>query len=58
MRDVGARQDVTLHINRGTVMHGGAQAFRQPGEVDRRLVPFAVIDALDIVEDIAAIQYG
>ena len=39
-------------------MHGGAQALCQIREIDRRLVPFAVIDALDIVEDITASQNG
>lgn len=39
-------------------MHGGAQAFCQSREVDRRLVPFAVVDAFDIIEDVAAIQNG
>lgn len=39
-------------------MYGGAQAFCQSREVDRRLVPFAVVDALDIIEDVAAIQNG
>ncbi len=37
-------------------MHGGVQAFYQTREVDRRLEPLPVIDALDIIEDIAAIQ--
>lgn len=37
-------------------MNGGAQAFCQPREVDRRLVPFPVIDTLYVVENVAAIQ--
>lgn len=39
-------------------MYGGVQAFCQSREVNRRLVPFAIVDALDIVEDVAAIQNG
>ena len=57
-RDKGAGQNVGLYVNRGAVVYGCAQAFCQSREVDRRLVPFAVIDALDIVEDVAAIQNG
>lgn len=57
-RDKGAGQNVALYVNRGAVVYGCAQAFCQSREVDRRLVPFAVIDALDIVEDVAAIQNG
>ena len=58
MRNISARQNVALDVNRGAVVYGGAQAFCQSREVDRRLVPFAVVDAFDIVEDVAAIENG
>lgn len=38
-------------------MHGSAQAFCQACEADRRLVPFAVTDALDVIENITAVEY-
>ncbi|WP_410779883.1 ogr/Delta-like zinc finger family protein [Klebsiella michiganensis] len=38
-------------------MYGRAQALCQPGETDRRLVPFAVTDALDVIQNIALIEY-
>ncbi|UTC25951.1 hypothetical protein [Salmonella phage vB_Sal_PHB48] len=38
-------------------MHGRAQALCQPGKADRRLVPFAVTDALDIIQNVALIEH-
>lgn len=39
-------------------MHGGAQAFCQPGKADGRLNPFTVTDAFRVIQNVAAIQYG
>lgn len=38
-------------------MHGSTQAFRQTGKADRRLIPSAVTDALDVIQNVTAVEY-
>ena len=48
MRDKCRGQNIAFDVNRRAVMHGSTQAFRQTGKADRRLIPSAVTDALDV----------
>lgn len=38
-------------------MHGSTQAFCQPGKADWWLIPSAVTDALDVIQNVTAVEY-
>ena len=38
-------------------MHGSTQAFCQTGKADRWLIPSAVTDALDVIQNVTAVEY-
>ncbi len=38
-------------------MHGSTQAFCQTGKADRRLIPSAVTDTFDVIQNVTAVEY-
>ncbi|MCY1525909.1 hypothetical protein D9M68_609100 [compost metagenome] len=58
VRNEGRDQDVALHVNGRAIVHGRAEAARQPIPRQRRLVPVAHAHALHIVEQLTAVEHG
>ena len=58
VRPEGADQDVALHVDAAGVVRAAAECLCEAIERDRRLVPLAVVQALDVVEQLAPIEHG
>ncbi|KGW89929.1 hypothetical protein Y034_1180 [Burkholderia pseudomallei MSHR449] len=52
------RQHVRLEEQRRAMVRARAKRFRQAGEADRRLEPFAVRPALDVIENLGPVHDG